>query len=157
MKVHVFSKREFDGVMNHHKITDENVEKFDSIFFISIVDTDQFSESREPHFKEDHENVMNLAFDDVEHDLEASPTQQYGCKAFSEKQANALFNFIKKHRDKETCIVHCMAGISRSGAVGTFVNGYAQGDWEKFKRDNPYIHPNGRVHRMLNAAKYNDI
>jgi len=49
-----------------------------------------------------------------------------------------------------------MAGVSRSGAVGEFVNGYAQGDWARFKRDNPQILPNGRVLRMLNDAKYND-
>ena len=157
MRVHILNKKEFDVLMANNKITDKNVEKMDSIFFISIVDTDVFSVSREPYFKEDHANVMTLKFDDVEHDMMASPTQAYDTRAFTEGQAKKLYEFIKTHREKETCIVHCMAGISRSGAVGTFVNGYAQGDWELFKRDNPFISPNGRVHRMLNEAKYNDF
>jgi predicted protein tyrosine phosphatase len=153
MRVHVLSKMEFDGLMKQNGINDSSVERFDSIMFISIVDT----ENRQgPYFNEDHDNVINLRFDDVENDNEASPTQEYETRAFSEKQAKKLYEFIKKHREKETCIVHCMAGISRSGAVGTFVNGFCQGDWERFKRDNPYIMPNPRVHRMLNEAKYND-
>jgi len=164
MRVHVLSKRLFDKLMADNKITDENVEKMDSIFFISITDTPQvlrmmgFDENYNDHyFKEDHDNVLNLEFDDVEHDGQSSPTNDGDTRAFSESQAEMLYQFIKKHRDKETCIVHCQAGISRSGAVGSFINGYCQGDWEKFKRDNPQVMPNPRVHRMLNAAKYNDF
>jgi len=163
MRVHVLSKVEFDGLMVQNKIVDENVEKFDSIFFISLIDNHN---QKGHYFKKDHNNVMNLRFDDVEHDGEnprvladdpdLDNMDSENVKAFSKKQANDLYKFIKKHRDAETCIVHCMAGISRSGAVGTFVNGFAQGDWELFKRDNPFISPNGRVHRMLNTAKYND-
>ena len=164
MRVHILAKREFDGLMKQNKITDENVEKFNSIYFISLID----NHNREGHyFKENHENVMNMRFDDVENDggpaflMKDDPDidafEEDKVKAFSEKQAKDLYEFIKMHRDKETCIVHCMAGISRSGAVGSFVQGYCQGDWELFKRDNPFISPNGRVHRMLNAAKYNDF
>ena len=163
MRVHVLAKVEFDGLMVQNKITDENVEKFDSIFFISLIDTHN---KKGPYFQKDHNNVMNLRFDDVEHDggtprvLENDPDldnfDENRVKAFSEKQANELFKFIKSNRDKATCIVHCMAGISRSGAVGMFINGYCGGDFELFKRDNPFVLPNARVHRMLNAAKYND-
>lgn len=162
MRVHILGKREFDKLMEINEINDKNVEKFDSIMFISIVDTDElnsmwdFDRGTNHWFKENHDNVINMKFDDVEHDGEASPTQEVNTRAFSEKQAKELYEFIKKHRDKETCIVHCMAGISRSGAVGTFVNGYCQGDWERFKRDNPMISPNPRIHKMLNDAKYND-
>lgn len=168
MRVYIFNKKKFDDLMVTNNIND-NVENRTSIFIISIVDTHMFNpfgegtekylpkDVIEPYFKEDHENVMNLKFDDCEHDEENSPTNKGETKAFTEEQATKLFNFIKKHREKETCIVHCMAGKSRSGAVGTFINGYAQGDWEKFRRDNPGITPNGRVHRMLNQAKYDDF
>ena len=65
MRVHILAKREFDSLMKQNKITDENVEKFDSIFFISLID----NHNREGHyFDKDHNNVMNLRFDDVEHD-----------------------------------------------------------------------------------------
>lgn len=155
MKVYIFGKRQFDDLMRANDINESNVETRTDIFLISIVDTDVWLESKEPFFKEDHENVLNLKFDDVEHDGEPSPTNfNQGTRAFTEEQATKLFQFIKKHRDKKTCIVHCMAGISRSGAVGTFINGYCGGNWEEFKRINPQICPNARVERMLNKAKY---
>ena len=156
MKVLVLNKRQFDSIMRENNLYDHTINGTEPFFLISIVDTDQFSASREPHYKKDHENVLNLAFDDCEHDGEPSPTQPEGTKAFNEEQANKLFQFIKKHRDKEQCIVHCMAGISRSGAVGAFINGYARGNWEEFKGRNPQIVPNPRVQRMLNEAKYNN-
>ena len=155
MKVFILSKPQFDSLMRTNNLSDSIVESRDSVFIISIVDTDQFSVSREPHFKENHENVLNLAFDDCEHDGQPSPTQPEGTRAFSESQAKELFEFIKKHRDKDQCIVHCMAGISRSAGCGTFINGYCGGNWEEFKRTNPHICPNARVERMLNEARRN--
>jgi predicted protein tyrosine phosphatase len=154
MRVHVLSKLEFDKIMEQHSITDKNVEKFDSIMFISIIDTQC---RRDPWFKENHENVMNLRFDDVEHDGEASPTQEDSTRAFSEAQAAELYEFIKRNREKETCIVHCHAGISRSAGCGLFVNDYTKGDIERFKRDNPQISPNQRVFRMLKNEWFNDL
>jgi len=156
MKVYIWSKQQFDKVMIDNKITDENVSDRDEVFFISITDTDKFSDSRLAYFKEDHVNVLNLSFDDCEHDLEPTPTQQTGTKAFTEVQAQKLYEFIKQNRNRKSCVIHCMAGISRSGAVGTFVNGYGQGDWEEFKRTNPFISPNARVSRMLNVISNND-
>ena len=65
MRIHILAKIEFDALMKQNKITDENVEKFDSIFFISLID----NHNRAGHyFKENHENVMNIRFDDVEND-----------------------------------------------------------------------------------------
>ncbi len=157
MRVYVFNKRQFDQLMTDNFLSDGNVEERTDVMLISIVDTDQWIESKEPYFDKNHENVFNLQFDDVEHDGQPSPTNfDKGTKAFSEEQANNLFQFIKKNRDKATCIVHCMAGISRSGAVGAFINGYCRGDWEEFKRTNPQISPNARVESMLNKAKRND-
>ena len=156
MNITVASKRRFDQLMIDNKITDENVELRDTVIFISVVDTDQFSYIGEHYFKFNHENVLNLQFDDCEHDGEPSPTQNKGTKAFSVEQAKEVFNFVKKHRDKETCIVHCAAGISRSGAIGSFINGYTQGDWYEFKRNNLQINPNPRVLRMLQGEKRED-
>ena len=145
MKVHVLAKLEFDNLMKVNEIVDKNVEKYDNIMLISIMDTHS---SEDPWFEKNHSNVINLSFDDVEEDMQ-------GAKAFSEAQARKLFKFIDENKEKESCIVHCSAGISRSGAVGTFVNGYCGGDWELFKRTNPWISPNARVSRMLNDAERN--
>ena len=150
MKVHVLSKNEFIDLMKKNNITDDNVEDKSSVMFITIDGTSQHSD-RPPHtyFKRDHPNVKVMVFDDIENELA-------GFKAFSAEMAKGLFKFIKANRDKRTCVVHCAAGISRSGAVGSFVQGYCGGDFEEFMRTNPHILPNGRVLRMLNKEKYND-
>lgn len=158
MKIHVINKQTFDNLMNHHDLNDLLVEDMaPATLFISITDTDKFSESREPHFKEDHANVFNLSFDDCTEDGQPSPTQPSGTKMMSELQAEALWDFIKNNLNKEQCIVHCMAGISRSGAVGTFINDLVGGDYNTFKRMNPQVYPNQHVLGLLNKAKGNDL
>jgi predicted protein tyrosine phosphatase len=154
MRVHILSKMGFDNLMETNGINDSNVEKFDSIMFISIVDTQN---QKGPYFKEKHDNVINLRFDDVEHDGEASPTQEESTKAFSEEQADELYKFIKKNREKETCIVHCMAGISRSSGCGLFIVDYTKSNLEDFNRRHPWISPNQRVYRMLKNRWYDDL
>ncbi len=46
-------------------------------------------------------------------------------------------------------IVHCAAGVSRSGAVGLFVRDYFSLDYSEFKRQNPHIVPNLWVSKVL--------
>jgi len=146
MKVFVISKREFDSLMSEKGITDSNVESGAKTFFISINDT--VGTKEKPYFKVDKSNVMNLFFDDIEKDIEHP---EYGrIKAFTKTQAIELIKFIENNKDKETCIVHCSAGISRSGAIGTFVNDYFSGDYNEFKKQNPHVLPNGLVLRILN-------
>lgn len=148
MKVFVVGKREFDSYMGNRNISDDNVESKDETFFISINDTRGTDET--PHFKKNHGNVMVLFFDDVEEDL---VDKKWGfIKAFSMEQAKELIEFIESNKNKETCIVHCSAGISRSGAVGAFVNDYCGGDYFEFKKLNPHILPNGTVSRLLHQA-----
>lgn len=157
MRINVINKKTFDEIMISESITDDNVKDLKETFMISITDTDKFSKSREPHFKKNHDNVLNLAFDDCSVDGEASPTQPKGTKSMSQVQAMQLYHFIKRNLDKEQCIVHCMAGISRSGAVGTFINDLVKGDFEKFSMNNPQIVPNVHVMRLLNREMYNDL
>lgn len=158
MRVFVFNKKQFDQFCIANRLSDENVETTAwNFMFISITDTDQFSESRKPYFKQNHKNVFNLSFDDVEKDGENSYTQEFNTIAFSEKQAKELFNFINKNSDADIAIVHCMAGISRSGAVGLFINDYFDLDYERFKRDNPQIAPNQKVFRLLKNEWYKSL
>lgn len=152
MKVFILSKKQFDHMAVNNKITNANVESKKKTLFISINDSCGTTEL--PYFKE-KSNVKVLFFDDVEKDTPTSVKEngkQLVAKAFTEKQAKELFEFILKHGDKESCIVHCAAGISRSGAVGTFVNDYFKGDFFEFKKINPRIHPNGLVLRLLKKA-----
>ena len=45
--------------------------------------------------------------------------------------------------------VHCNAGISRSGAIGTFANDYCGMNYSEFLKNNPYIMANSYVLRLL--------
>lgn len=152
MKVFITSKKAFVDLMKRKGITNDNVESYKKTFFISINDSCGTDEI--PYF-ENKKNVKVLFFDDVEKDLEipviGTKVVQV-VKAFTSDQAKELLEFIESHKDKESCIVHCAAGISRSGAVGTFVNDFFGGDFFEFKKQNPYIHPNGLVLRLLKDA-----
>jgi len=154
MKVYILSKARFDNIMQQKNITNENVEERKNTFFISINDSCGTDEI--PYFQ-NKQNVKVLFFDDVEKDIEVpriGTKEVLVAKAFTMQQAKELFNFIISHKDKETCLVHCAAGISRSGAVGTFINDYFGGDYFEFKKQNPHIHPNGLVLRLLKEVQY---
>lgn len=142
MKVLVLSQRQFDNLMVDNSVNDKNVEEKTKIALISITDTSGFDKH---YFKTNHKNVLNLKFDDIEEDI-----GKY--KTISIKQGRQIISFLEGiNKDVVVyLLVHCAAGISRSGAVGTFANDYFKLDRDVFKLDNPYIHPNGNVMRVLN-------
>ena len=80
---------------------------------------------------------------------------------FTNEQAKELYEFIKINKDKSRAIIHCGAGISRSGAIGVFIhslygNNSPEMTYEEFKRKNPRILPNSYVLRLLNRQLRND-
>jgi len=155
MKVLVLSKTNFDAMMRRNSITPDNVEGVATIF-ISINDT--ASVYSVPYFHTDKQNVKVLYFDDVDCDVEVNTIdgEVKTAKAFTKKQAIELIRFLDSHKDKQLCIVHCASGISRSGAVGSFINDYYSSDtYADFKRANPQIAPNALVHRILNNTMRN--
>ena len=147
MKVFILPKMRFDGLMEHKGITNGNVTEYKNNFFISINDPEDIDDMN-PYFQ-NHENVKVIHFPDLEEDLKEG---KHDLTAFTKDQAKDLFEFIMKHKDKQALIVHCAAGVSRSGAVGRFVHEYFQGDEKEFRLRNPHIHPNGRVLSMLRQA-----
>lgn len=161
MKVFVVNKTTFESLMVVNKITKENVYNDTKNFFILIFDSVPRNNKDVPFF-DSGSNVKILNFDDVENDSKIpllGTDNAYDAKAFTIDQAIDLLEFLDKNKDKETCIVHCSAGISRSGAIGTFVNDYFKGDYFDFKRQNSHIKPNNLVLRMMKAAmvnKYHD-
>lgn len=101
-----------------------------------------------PPFSEeflDAENLLILYFDDVE---EGFPN------AMTPEQAKQIVDFIRIEDDRPI-IVHCTAGISRSGAVGEVLNWYFNrfeaddSDSRKFEIMHPDIVPNSHVRRLL--------
>jgi predicted protein tyrosine phosphatase len=61
-----------------------------------------------------------------------------------------MFKFIEKNKDKKTCLIHCVAGISRSAAIGTFICDFINDNYFKFKEENPYILPNKHILKLMN-------
>lgn len=150
MKVLIRSKIVFDDMMKYQGIDDSNVESKD-IMFISICspkDDDQpyiSSLSTESYFKEEHSNVKIMYFGDYTSNDLNNPY------VFTIGHAKELYEFIKRNKDKSMAILHCGAGISRSGAIGTFIfDLYGNGDYEEFKRKNSQIYPNHHILRLLN-------
>ena len=141
MKIFIMSKREFNMCMENNHITLDNIESFSNSFFISIDGT--IGENHPAIFKENRENLLCLKFDDV--GFEANLGHGLIAKPMSYEQGLQLYNFIMKHKDKKLCYVHCGAGISRSGAVGSFIQEISDTDYEEFFKMNKHIAPNIHV------------
>jgi predicted protein tyrosine phosphatase len=78
---------------------------------------------------------------------------RYDANTFTSIQAQQIVEFVKKivkSKREIPLIVHCTAGISRSGAVGEVINDYLKFDYKQFKRDNPQVQPNCYVKKTLN-------
>ena len=101
-----------------------------------------------PPFSEeflDAENLLILYFDDVDAGFP---------NAMTPEQAKQIVDFIHMENNRPV-IVHCTAGISRSGAVGEVLNWYFNrfeaddSDYRKFEIMHPDIVPNSHVRRLL--------
>jgi len=102
-----------------------------------------------PPFSEEFlhaENLLVLYFDDVD---EGQP------HAMTPEQAKQIVDFARII-DPRPIIVHCTAGISRSGAVGEVLNWYFnryleedQGDYLMFQVMHRDLVPNAHVRRLL--------
>ena len=120
MEIKVLSHVKFDELCEKNGWNDANIPE--NIAFISIIGTDfvreNILERKDGHwFEEEHDNVLNLEFDDVEKEFEFE-----GGKALpiSEEQVEKAVSFIVKNIGKDF-IIHCYAGISRSAAFGYFI------------------------------------
>lgn len=149
-KIPILSKGSFKILLEHLKINEENVEEQENIVFISILNTDVMGDNK-GYFKSSKSNVLILNFNDIEKDIEISPGVY--SRTISENQAKQILTFIERNKDKiinGKCVIHCTAGVSRSGAVGTFINDYFSFDKEQFNYFNPNIVPNPTVLTELN-------
>ena len=57
--------------------------------------------------------VLTIYFDDIEQ-------PENGLKLIGASQAKQIIEFINRHKDVDTLLIHCFAGVSRSRAVGMF-------------------------------------
>lgn len=142
MKVYVMSQYLFNDFCIENKFCDNNIEDNQNVAFISIVGTKGNDDSSH-FFRNDHLNVLNLEFDDV---LQDGVLFGHKYKAISSDQADQIVAFIEANKDKDF-YVHCLAGISRSGAIGTFISEYCGHDLVASG-----LHPNIEVLSKLRRA-----
>lgn len=123
--------------------TSENPTK-DTHAFISVYGT-EFHEQPAPKINRPlWMDGIQLMFDDV--DVDYAPMN---LKAISDKQADTIVDFVVRiynHSDDIDLIIHCYAGVSRSAAIGKFVN-------DIFKLDLP----NYRSLQLYNSAVYRKL
>jgi predicted protein tyrosine phosphatase len=105
--------------------------------FISIRDIEH------PIILDSASNVLNLSFDDTEEQIQDKFT------LFDEQMADEIVNFVHNNEDKNLFVIHCLMGISRSGAVGEVLSDYFKSPYERFKQTNPQVIPNVLVKRIL--------
>lgn len=130
--------------------TDKEKEIFDTCNIISI-NTEGIEEV--PFSKEfqGRKNVLILYFDDI---IQTDP-QNCG-RIFSADNAKAISVFLKRADLNIPLVVHCTAGISRSGAVGQVLNDFFNNfyeknpnDYEAFTKTHGHLIPNFRVRSVL--------
>ena len=150
MKIRVLPRIFFEKV----KGTSTEAELLEKSKIISINSSWGFDDT--PPFSErflKHPNLLTLTFDDICNEPETS--EDLGnAVLFNEAMAREIMRFVDD--GKLPLLVHCTAGISRSGAVGEVLNWYFNrylernaADYEDFTQNNRQIQPNTLVRRIM--------
>lgn len=147
ISINRYSKDDFIRQMSIKKINDQTVNNYFNNFFICLNSTGW--KHAEPYFKEEHPNVINLYFDDVEQDgLKEiqwfnNTTKTIHAKAITAEQASELKKFIEVIPDSSILHIYCAKGKSRSAAVEC----YASEVRNNIVLDLPGMNP--RVYKLL--------
>ena len=150
MKIRVLPRAFFEKV----KGTPTEVDLLEKSKIISINSSWGFDDT--PPFSErflKHTHLLTLTFDDLCNEPE-TPEDLGNAILFNEDMAHAIMRFVDD--GKLPLLVHCTAGISRSGAVGEVLNWYFNryletntADDEDFVENNRQILPNTIVRRIM--------
>lgn len=146
MNIIRLAQESFKNLMSDLKIDDNNVDNMKD-FFICINATGSLHSY--PYFKREHNNVINLYFDDVEQTgpktipYYNNTTITINAIAMSDNQAQSLVEFIDKIDEDSTIYIYCVKGSSRSGAVEDYIK----------NKEGPSDHSNKHVFNMLKKVK----
>ena len=154
MQVRVLNQTHFDYILPKMRIYENDINTHTDKAFISIT-----NDIGKHYFTEDYDNVLNLEFDDAtdEENIERVKNGLDELILFNENHAEKIISFIEKNKHVDTFFVHCLAGSSRSGAVGVFINDlYGDENYFEFLNSNPMIRPNYYILALLRRI-YNEI
>ena len=150
MKIRILPRAFFEKI----KGTPTELELLEKSKIISINSSWGFDDT--PPFSEEylnHPHLLTLTFDDICNEPER-PEDLGNAILFNEDMAHAIMRFVDD--GKLPLLVHCTAGISRSGAVGEVLNWYFNryletntADNEDFVRNNRQIQPNTIVRKIM--------
>ena len=177
VQIHTLSVADFKHTMRNNDLYDSTIESMPELAVISIGNSfddfdpdDIFSNGPSSRwFARRHRNVLNMTFDDIaspekwqflsqfgnsrsSDDTSGNASAEKDYVLFDRNMARKIADFVDDNHEASTWIVHCSAGISRSGAVSRWLK-----DWLKFKYgidavnvDGKYALPNSYVLSELN-------
>jgi predicted protein tyrosine phosphatase len=158
IKIKVFPYFQFFYEMEELGLNDENVENT-NMAFISITETQEclryyLEEENIKHFFNDHQNVLNLDFDDA---CDNILYNGHLFKTMTMNQAEKAIDFIEEMVENhiDEIKIHCRAGVSRSRAFAEFIYRYCKEhniDVEYDDRDKYTTLLNPSVLKKLNHA-----
>lgn len=157
-KIQVFSRRAMEDT------ADQRRPFFPYWYLISIYGDDKVfaTDGRIPVLASmGCKNVCSLDFWDIT-DKDYSEVKRFYSEVtlFSENQAKQVIDFLdlaQKDPEDSVLVVHCTAGISRSGAVATFACDYCGLSYNEFMKANPFIYANPFVLRTLRRVANKDF
>lgn len=130
IKIEVFSHYLFEEQCKKDGLNNENVEQEKNKAFIDIIGTPEcliyyLDEGNTKHFFENHQNVLNLEFDDISTDVDYD---RHIFKTMRMEQAEKAIDFIENMIDNGVTYfrICCRAGFSRSRAFGEWIYRYCQ-------------------------------
>lgn len=113
-----------------------------------IISINEYGGEKSPTeywYPDGHPNILKLNFSDVEYKI------SFCHVPMSAQDGQRVYEFLKEKTD--LLYVHCFAGVSRSGAVGTFANEMWGEDEDKFKARHPHIDPNQHILTVLRSIR----
>ena len=136
MEISILSRKEFTNMLAEHQN--------DELALLSTYNVISIFSHEGPVLSQVNPNLLSLDFEDIE------PADSYGeGKFFDREQARQVIKFLESLNSQDKLIVHCHAGISRSGAIGTFAAKLSGQSVEDLHKCHPRVYPNSWVLNLL--------
>ena len=156
MKIYCYSKKNFEKLCAARGWNDRNPPADTAVISIcckpEVVDNVLGGEDQH-WFGKEHDNVLNVEFDDITEDVQHITDPGVGFTAYGLDPATArrMVAFIRDHRGMDFA-VHCRAGKSRSQGVVRYVLDFYDGPFQT-NPGNPCRFYNTHTYTALRKAR----